>query len=67
MRGTNTATTSELCKLLVFITSRESDLWNPGAKVITDTVHFGFNLNGGGGGGEGKYHNTENNSSQTIL
>lgn len=50
MRGTDMATTSELCKLLVFITSRESGLWNPGAKVIINTVHFGFKLNVGGVG-----------------
>lgn len=39
------ATTFELCKLLAFITIKESDLHNPDANVISDTVHFGFNLN----------------------
>lgn len=46
-----------------FITSTESDLQYPDAKVITDTVHFGFNLNEVGvGKREGKYHNMEKNS-----
>lgn len=40
MEGSNVATTSELCKLLVFTTGRESDLQNSDAKVITDTVPF---------------------------
>lgn len=39
------AATSEWCKLLVFVTSRESVPWNPDAKVITNIIHFRFNLN----------------------
>lgn len=66
MGGTNVATTLELCKLLVFVTCSESDLQNPDAKVTTNTFHFGFNLNVNKKN-EGKYHNTENNSWQSIL
>lgn len=45
MGGTSMAPTSELCKLLVFITSRESVPQNPDAKITTNVIHFGFNLN----------------------